>query len=285
MLASKTPPVHLRDHGWMNEDRSRSGVDFRPVTGPQEAEGVRRFLLAQGWAGLAAGYELTRLARRGVKPEEVLWLLPGRAEETRAVAFLHQDLAGLVLTSSDQGLAAQALLHDHLPLVRHIAVMEGQVDCSGFDEFDCYRREITVAPELRTPDAPLPAIRPGTSQDVDQIQAVYQHVTWMRRDTPEGWRQRIAEQPCWVAEVDGEVVAVARWTMSFGSWVEVGGVATRPDFRRHGAATAVTVAAAAAALAAGRQVALRYGDPALATLYHPLGFEHVGRELVFQRRS
>ena len=51
-------------------------------------------------------------------------------------------------------------------------------------------------------------------------------------DVTQERRRRIEEQPSWVAEVDGEVVAVARWTMSFGSWVEVGGVATHPEFRR-----------------------------------------------------
>jgi hypothetical protein len=107
----------------------------------------------------------------------------------------------------------------------------------------------------------------------------------MRRESPEEWRERIAQQRCWVAEIDGQVVAVARWSMSFGPWVEVGGVATHPDFRRRGAGAAVTLAAASAALAEGRRVALRYGDPELAALYHPLGFEHVGRELVFYRRS
>jgi GNAT superfamily N-acetyltransferase len=269
----------------MDEERSRAGAGFRPVAGPEEAERARQFLLAQGWAGLAAGEHLSRVSRRGVGPEQVLWWLPGLAGEARAVAVLHQELLGFLLTSDDESAAARALLEQQLPRLRQIVIPEGQVDCSGLEDFGYYRRELTVAPEIRIPSDGLLATRAGGIEDAEQIHRVYQHVRWMSREGPDEWRRRIVEQPCWVAEVDGEVVAVARWTMTFGSWVEVGGVATHPEFRRRGAATAVTVAAGSAALAAGRQVALRYGDPALAPLYHRLGFEHVGRELVFQRRS
>ena|GEM_PF-3429095 len=285
MLVRQTAPEHLDDHGWVDDEKSRAGTGFRPVAGPDEAESARRFLLAQGWAGLAAGEHLSRLARRGVGAEQVLWWLPGLAGEARAVAVLDQELLGFLLTSDDESAAARSLLDSQLPRLRQIVIPDGQVDCSGLEGFSHYRRELTVAPEIRAPaDALLPT-RAGGIEDAEQIHRVYQHVSWMSREGPDEWRRRIASQPSWVAEVDGEVVAVARWTMSFGSWVEVGGVATHPEFRRRGAATAVTVAAASAALAAGRQVALRYGDPALAPLYHPLGFEHVGRELVFQRRS
>jgi predicted N-acetyltransferase YhbS len=269
----------------MDEESGRAGSGFHPVAGPEEAERARQFLLAQGWAGLAAGEHLTRLARRGVGPEEALWSLSGRTGEPRAVALLHQGLLGLLLTSDDESDPARELLDRQLPLLRQIVIPEGQVDTSGLEDFSCYRRELTVAPQIRVPEVPLLDTRAGGTEDAEQIHRVYQHVSWMSREGPDEWRRRIAEQPSWVAELDGEVVAVARWTMSFGSWIEVGGVATHPEFRRRGAGTAVTVAAASAALAAGRQVVLRYGDPALAPLYHPLGFEHVGRELVFQRRS
>ncbi|MGA8427422.1 MAG: GNAT family N-acetyltransferase [Candidatus Dormiibacterota bacterium] len=269
----------------MNDESGPGGSGFRPVAGPEEAELARQFLLAQGWAGLAAGEHLARLARRGVAAEEVLWWLTGPAGEPRALALLHQQLLGLLLTSEDASGPGRELLDRELPQLRQIVIPEGQVDTSGLDDFSCYRRELTVAPQIRLPEGPLLATRAGRIEDAEQIHRVYQHVSWMSREGPDEWRRRIAEQPSWVAELDGEVVAVARWTMSFGSWIEVGGVATHPEFRRRGAATAVTVAAASAALAGGRQVALRYGDPNLARLYHPLGFEHVGRELVFQRRS
>ncbi|MGA7087889.1 MAG: GNAT family N-acetyltransferase [Candidatus Dormiibacterota bacterium] len=269
----------------MDEESGPPETAFRPVSGPGEAECARQFLLAQGWAGVAAGEHLARLARRGIGPEQVLWWLPGLAGEARAVALLHQGLLGVLLTSNDESAAARALLERQLPLLRQIVIPEGQLDTSGLEGFSYYRRELTVAPKIRVPELPLLATRAGGAGDAEQIHRVYQHVSWMSREGPEEWRRRIVEQPSWVAELDGEIVAVARWTMAFGSWLEVGGVATHPEFRRRGAATAVTVAAASAALAAGRQVVLRYGDPVLAPLYHPLGFEHVGRELVFQRRS
>jgi predicted N-acetyltransferase YhbS len=269
----------------MDEERSQAGTGFRPVSGPEEVDRARQFLRAQGWAGLAAGEHLSRVDRLGIGPEQVLWWLPGLAGEARAVALLHQELLGFLLTSDDESGAARSLLDQQLPRLRQIVIPEGQVDCSGLEEFGYYRRELTVAPVIRIPAGALLATRAAGVEDAEQIRRIYQHVSWMSLEGADERRRRIEEQPSWVAEVDGEVVAVARWTMSFGSWVAVGGVATHPEYRRRGAATAVTVAAASAALAAGHQVALRYGDPALAPLYHPLGFEHVGRELVFQRRS
>jgi predicted GNAT family acetyltransferase len=194
-------------------------------------------------------------------------------------------LLGLLLTSSDEGGAARALVEQNRQALRHIYVPEGQMDCSELDEFDCHRRDLVVATQLQIPELDLPAVREGSPSDAEQIHRVYQHVTWMRRESAEEWKERIAEQRCWVAELDGSLVAVARWSMSFGSWIEVGGVATDPDFRRRGAGTAVTLAATAAALAEGRQVVLRYSDLELASLYHPLGFEHVGRELSFHRSA
>jgi predicted N-acetyltransferase YhbS len=269
----------------MTDVKAAGGMPFQAVSEASEVERARQFLLAQGWAGLAGGAHLARVTDQGVSPEEVLWWVPGRAAEARAVALLHQGLMGFLLTSSQERAAARDLLEKNLTKVQQLHVSEGQVDCSGLDGFDSYRREIAVAPNVRIPAAPLPATREGRSEDAEQIHRVYQHVSWMRRESPEEWRERIAQQRCWVAEIDGQVVAVARWSISFGPWVEVGGVATHPDFRRRGAGAAVTLAAASAALAEGRRVALRYGDPDLAALYHPLGFEHVGRELVFYRRS
>jgi len=269
----------------VEEERGLGGTAFEPVSGQEAVEQVRRFLLAQGWAGLPAGDHLGKLADQGVRPEQVLWWVPGPAAEARAVALLHEGLLGLLLSSSDERPAARALLEGHRSQFQRISVLEGQVDFSGLDEFVLHRRELAVAPELRVPKVSLPETRPAQSKDIDQIHHVYEHVSWMRQDSAEAWRERLQRQRCWVAELAGQVVAVARWTMSFGPWVEIGGVATDPEYRRCGAATAVTLAAATAALAEGRLACLRYGDPALASLYHPLGFEHVGRELVFYRGS
>lgn len=269
----------------MTDEGVSPKASFQPVSGPAHVERARQFLLAQGWAGLAAGAHLLRLVDQGVDPEDAIWWVLGRAGEPLALALLNQGLLGLLLTSSQEAGAARAFLEDNRTRLQQVQVPAGQVDCSSLDAFDSYRRDLAVAPAVRPLATPLPPTREGVKEDAEQIHRVYQHVSWMRRDSPEEWRERIAQQRSWVAEIEGQVVAVARWTMSFGNWVEVGGVATHPDFRRRGAGAAVTLAATSSALTEGRQVALRYGDPALAELYHPLGFEHVGGELVFYRRS
>jgi GNAT superfamily N-acetyltransferase len=275
----------LRDHGWMEPESLSTGGAFQPAADSVAVERVRRFLLAQGWSGLSAGAYLKRLALDGVKAEEVLWWVPGRAAEPRAVALVHEGLLGMLLSSSDEGPAALELLRVNRAGLQRLSVLEGPVHFPGLEEFTLYRRELAVAPQLLTPEFSLPPTRPAVPEDAEQLYRVYESVSWMRKESPQAWRERLADQRCWVAELAGQVVAAARWTMSFGPWVEVGGVATHPDFRRRAAGTAVTLAAATAAVTEGRMVALRYSDPALAALYHTLGFEHVGRELVFHRKS
>lgn len=269
----------------MMEEDLPVGRAFQPASDSSTAERVQRFLMAQGWAALSMGEHLRRLTSRGVRPEEVLWWVPGRADEVRAAALLHAGMLGMLLCSAAEAPAAWELLQANRAQIDRLAVREGAVDLSDLREFTLYPRELTVAANLLTPTGSLPPARPAGPEDVEQIYQVYATVSWMSLDSPQAWRDRLATQRCWVAELDGRVVAAARWTMSFGRWVEVGGVATHPDFRRRQAGSAVTLAAAGAALAEGVNVALRYGEPALASLYHPLGFEHVGRELVFYRRS
>lgn len=285
MPGHRTTSGRLRDHCRVEHERSSVGGAFQPATDPIAVDRVRSFLLAQGWAGLSLGDYLTRLEMSGVAASEVLWWIPGRAAEARAVALLHQGVLGLLLSSSDDGPAALELIRASRGGLQRISVLEGAVLYSGLDDFHLYRRELAVAPQLQIPAFPLPETRPARPEDAEQLYHVYESVSWMREESPRAWRERIRDQRCWVAELEGRVVAAARWTMSFGPWVEVGGVATRPEFRRRSAGSAVTLAASAAALAEGRQVALRYGDPALAALYHTLGFEHVGRELAFRRKS
>lgn len=276
------PP--LGDHGLVEHATSPRGAAFHPATGPAEAEQIGRFLLAQGWAGLQLGDSLRRLAIEGVLTDELLWWVPGAAGEPRAVALLHRDRLSLLLTSRDEAGAARALIESHRDRLDRISTMEGQVDTSGLDEFEGFRRDLAVAPGLLAQITSGLITRPAGPQDVEQLHLIYGEVGWMRQDSAEDWRRRLREERCWVSELDGRVIAAARWTMSFGPWVEIGGVATHSQFRRRGAGAAVTRAAAAAALAEGRRVALRFGDPTLASLYYPLGFQPVGRERVFQRR-
>ncbi|HUY09401.1 MAG TPA: GNAT family N-acetyltransferase [Candidatus Dormibacteraeota bacterium] len=269
----------------MKRERSCHGGAFQPASDPTAIDRVRQYLIAQGWAGLFAGEHLKRLEATGVKADAVLWWVPGRAGEARAVALLHDGRLEVLMSSSDEGAAALELLQANRSALQWISLREGAVAYPGLDEFTLYRRELAVAPQIRMPECSLPRTRPARPEDAEQLYWVYDSVSWMRQDTPQAWRERLAEQRCWVAELEGQVVAAARWTMSFGQWVEVGGVATHPEFRRRAAGSAVTLAAASAALTEGKQVALRYSDPALAILYHALGFEHVGRELVFHRKG
>ncbi|HEY6538238.1 MAG TPA: GNAT family N-acetyltransferase [Candidatus Dormibacteraeota bacterium] len=267
----------------MKRASGRSDTGFQPAAGPQTAARVERFLLDQGWAGVSAGQHLHRLASTGVRSEQVLWWLPGPRGEVEAVALLHQGLLGFVLGAPSAAGPALEMLSRHRRGLERLVVPEGAIDLPPLDGFMVRRTEVTVAGTVRCPLPELLPTRRGGLEDADQLHEIYQKVSWMRREGPEAWRERLADQPCWVAEIGGRVVAAARWTASFGSWVEVGGVATHPDFRRRGAATAVTYAAAMSAQAQGRRINLRYSEPRLADLYLPLGFEPVGRELVFYR--
>lgn len=266
-------------------ERSSAEHGFQPASARVAEEQIHQFLLAQGWAGLQFGDHLQRLAAQGVAPERVLWWIPGSAAEVRAVALLHQGLLGLLVPLVDERRAAQAFMQGHLGQLQRIVVVEGQLDVLSLEGFELRRRELAVAYQAKGPSPGLPDARPALPQDAAQIHRIYYEVSWMRQESAEVWRQRLLNERCWVAELDRQVVAAARWTMTFGSWVEIGGVATDPRHRRRGAAAAVTLAATAAALAESRVASLRYGDPALAALYHPLGFQHVGRELVFHRDS
>jgi GNAT superfamily N-acetyltransferase len=258
---------------------------FRPASGPSETGLIEQFLLAQGWAGLAAGDHLQKLASEGVRPEEVLWWIPGRAADVRAVALLGRGLLGLLVPSGEQRAPARALLEEHRSEVQRILILEDQVDSSGLDEFKLYPRQLAVAGQLNWPSGSLPVARPALAEDAEALFRIYDHVSWMRQDSPDLWREHLVRQRCWVAELDGQVIAAARWTKSFGPMVEVGAVAADPNFRRRGGATSVTLAATAAAMGESRQAMLRFGNPQLASLYYRLGYQPVGRELVFQRGS
>jgi GNAT superfamily N-acetyltransferase len=269
----------------VGDGRSSAERLFRPAAEPARADLIRRFLLAQGWAGLSPGDHLQRLQAQGLSPEDLLWWLPGLGGEVRAVAVMAQGRLGLIVPTRDGRPAAQELLERHLAGAHRVMVIEGQLDCTSLSEFAVHAREVTVAPQLGRDATGLPSTRPARLEDAPELHRIYEQVSWMRQDSPELWVERLEQEPAWVAEIDGRVIAAARWTKSFGQAVEVGGVATHPDFRRRGGGSAATLAATAAALERGLLTVLRYGDPELAALYHPLGFQPVGRELVFYRSS
>ena len=254
------------------------------MLGQEQREAVGRFLLAQGWAGLHLGDTLRRLPGSERPAEAQLLGLFGPVGEVRGAAMLQRGRLQLVVPLAEDGPASVELLRSQLGLLERVSGLEGQLPAELSERFSHHPRELTVAAVLRVPERALPAVRRARPGDAGALHRIYDHVSWMRLDSPAQWSQRLAEEPSWVAEGEGRLLAVARWTKAFGGCVEIGGVATDPESRRRGAATAVVLAATAAALSAGLVPVLCFGDPGLAALYLPLGFEVVGREMVFNLR-
>ncbi|MHB8312292.1 MAG: GNAT family N-acetyltransferase [Candidatus Dormibacteria bacterium] len=253
---------------------------FRPVLGQEQREAVGRFLLAQGWAGLHLGDALRRQALAEHPAESRLLSLLGAHGEVRGVALLQSGRLQLLAPLAEDRPAVAALLAEHMGTLQRVSGQQTQLPGELIERCSHHVREVTVAPVLRVPDRTLPRVRRARPGDAAALHQIYDHVSWMRLDSPDQWSQRLAQESSWVAEGAGRLLAVARWTKSFGAVIEVGGVATDPESRRRGAATAVVLAATAAALSAGLVPVLCFGDPALAALYLPLGFEFVGREIV-----
>jgi len=257
---------------------------FRPVLGQEQREAVGRFLLAQGWAGLHLGDALRRLALTDHPAESRLLSLLGPLGEVKGVALLQSGRLQLLAPLAEDRPAVAALLADHMDSLQRVSGQQAQLPRELTEQFSHHARDVTVAPVLRVPERTLPRVRRARAGDAAALHQIYDHVSWMRLDSPDQWSQRLAQESSWVAERGGRLLAVARWTKSFGAVVEVGGVATDPESRRRGAATAVVLAATAAALSAGMTPVLCFGDPDLAALYLPLGFEFVGREIVLNLR-
>ncbi|HMO59457.1 MAG TPA: GNAT family N-acetyltransferase [Roseiflexaceae bacterium] len=94
------------------------------------------------------------------------------------------------------------------------------------------------------------------------------------------WRDAALQLgPAFGCEIDGQLVAMAATQFATTDVIEIGHVATHPDFRRRGYASACTVALTQAAFALAPRVYLMVLDrnrPAL-QLYRQLGFQIVER--------
>ena len=255
---------------------------FQRVRTREERDAVGFFLLAQGWAGLHLGDTLLRLDT-GSEEHRVL-ALRGAADEVRAVALIHGRRAELLVPLQEDLAVAADLLTQQGPALDRLSCLESQLPAHPGDDFEVYVKEMTVASTQRLAGREPVFVRPARIADAEDLRRIYDPVPWMRLDTADGWAERIRTQRTWVAEIAGRPAAAGRWTKSFGRAVEIGGVATDPELRRRGAATAVVAAATAEALAQGLTPVLCFGDPKLGNLYHGLGFELVGRELAFRRR-
>ncbi len=247
-----------------------------------DAAAVLGFLRALGWAGLAAGDYMEQAgARSGAEVEAVR----GQADEIRALAIHAEGILGVLAPFPEDGPGAQRLVRRAASRIRRLSLIEGHLPELKLPDFDCYPREVAVGWELGQPRQAWPAVRPGRPEDAVGIQVLYEKISWMGGQSASAWRERLARERAWVVEEGGTVIAAARWTKQFAAMVEVGGVATLPELRRQGAASAVTLAAGRAALDAGYLPVLRFGDLSLVGLYQPLGFLPVGRELSFHRRA
>ncbi|MHB1639374.1 MAG: GNAT family N-acetyltransferase [Candidatus Dormibacteria bacterium] len=260
-----------------------SPIGYAPVRSREERDAVGTFLLAQGWAALHFGDTLRRVEEEGQTGFGLL-ALRDRAGAVRALALAHGTRLHLYVPAREEFPAAAGLLAERLGSLDRVTCLEAHLPGDPGPSFEASVREMTVAATLRVPARPLLPVRVATPADAGALWRTYDAVPWMRLASSAEWAARVERERTWVAELDGSVVAAARWTKSFGTVVEVGGVATTPERRRRGAATSVVVVAAAAALDEGLTPVLCFQDPELRPLYYPMGFEFVGREFVFRRR-
>lgn len=274
-------PVPDRDHG--DVINPSSGFEFRPLLGPEDREAATLLLLAQGWGGLHLGESLLRAEGTADRPQ--LLGVRGPDADLRALALLHRRRLHVLAPLAEDRPATERLVRRLGSALERVSGLEGHLPFRRLAGFARSVREVTVAPVLVLPSLDLPETRVATAEDAPELHRIYESVSWMRQDGPEAWARIVASQPTWVSLEGGLVVAAARWTKRYGRVVEVGGVATSPARRRRGAATAAVLAATAPALAEGLTPVLCFGDPDLSPMYLRLGFQRVGRELVFHRRQ
>jgi GNAT superfamily N-acetyltransferase len=129
------------------------------------------------------------------------------------------------------------------------------------------RPDITTCPMVRSADAALPDAVPGVELDVDPAR-----VCRLNGVDP-GLLTGVPDLRCVATEDDTAGLAV----QDVGDDVVLSFVATRPDARGQGLATAVTAAALRDAAERGVRGAVLQATPAAEGLYARLGFVAVGR--------
>jgi ribosomal protein S18 acetylase RimI-like enzyme len=89
-----------------------------------------------------------------------------------------------------------------------------------------------------------------------------------------------------LARLDGRPAGIASCTVPLDGLTELAGIATLPEYRRHGVATAVTAAAAQAAFAQGVEAAfLTAGDEQAGRVYQRVGFRSRATVLAYSTPS
>lgn len=76
-------------------------------------------------------------------------------------------------------------------------------------------------------------------------------------------------------EVDGQIAATAQTTAEYSAAAMIVGVATAPQYRRRGMATACLYRLCRDLLSEGKSLCLFYENPDAGSLYHRLGFEDI----------
>jgi predicted GNAT family acetyltransferase len=129
-------------------------------------------------------------------------------------------------------------------------------------------------------------IKPEDVSLLTQWRVAYAIETQGEKDRPELWQRSqasmersVQERHGWVLERDGEAVAFSAFNAAIKEAVQVGGVYTPPQLRRHGYGRAVVAASLLDARSERVQQAILFtgvGNVAAQKAYAALGFRHIG---------
>jgi predicted GNAT family acetyltransferase len=141
---------------------------------------------------------------------------------------------------------------------------------------------LTAQGRRPAPDAP-PGLRPLTAGDVGLLAELYAEVPGFRAS--EHLRGELEASHCsgfWI-EHEGRMASAGLTSGENSRSAMIVGVATRPDARGRGFATAVMTAICHDQLSKGHSVCLFYDNPVAGRVYHGLGFETIGQYALFER--
>lgn len=208
---------------------------------------------ADGWAGPVKEVEAAFMSRgRRVRFEFVHDLFPGLADDLRALGFTSGDAEPL-LVLDDELNAEDGVAGDGVAGVKLVRLEHDEPELQAI---------LRIAHEAFEEEGSV------TGQRVDEKRAEL-------RDDP--------DKVMFAAVVDGVFVGSGIVTRVEGV-AEIGAIATRPEFRRRGIASAVTVELARVARGAGADlVYLTARDAAAGRIYERLGFCPVGTYMELER--
>jgi hypothetical protein len=138
---------------------------------------------------------------------------------------------------------------------------------------------------LTAPESPKSPFRPLTLADVDALIALYSRIEEFS-ETP----RRMLEHElsaghgrgCWI-EHDGAMVSIARSAAESTRAAMIIGVATLPEYRNRGYATAAMTDLCRRLCESGRTPCLFYDNPHAGRIYRRMGFEEIGNYVILER--